>query len=161
MDLIGTVRLGGTSRAAGRQLDSKGKCAFHAWLLVPLAIASLGWTSLKSYTVSGLSMQPTLRNGQRLLATPIINLAGGLHDGDMVVIAEGGPASYIVKRIYRIGGEVVDPLWKPIDATFDLNGYRVPEGSVYVLGDNRMVSEDSRMFGPVPVSQVVAKVIYY
>lgn len=36
----------------------------------------------------------------------------------------------------------------------------VPEGSVYVLGDNRMDSEDSRTFGPVPMDDIVGKAFF-
>jgi len=38
---------------------------------------------------------------------------------------------------------------------------RVPEGCVYVLGDNRPVSEDSRRFGFVDMSKIIGKVVTY
>ena len=39
--------------------------------------------------------------------------------------------------------------------------YVVPKGHIYVLGDNREVSEDSRKFGAVPVDRVLGKIVSY
>jgi len=122
--------------------------------LLLMAVAS--WASVRTYIVQGLSMQPTLQPGQRLLV-----LKGTkVHDGDIVVIKQGA-SEYIVKRVYRTGGEVVSPRFKPAEAAWNPEGFRVPDNSIYVLGDNLAVSEDSRLFGPVPVANVVGRAIVY
>lgn len=41
------------------------------------------------------------------------------------------------------------------------NSVDIPSGNVFVLGDNRPVSLDSREYGPVPVSQIIGKVASY
>ena len=35
--------------------------------------------------------------------------------------------------------------------------YKVPKGDLFVMGDNRCNSEDSRVFGPVPIDKVIGK----
>jgi signal peptidase I len=39
----------------------------------------------------------------------------------------------------------------------DQTRWVVPEGELFVMGDHRQVSEDSRVFGPIPVSSVIGR----
>ena len=127
--------------------------------LLLLAVAS--FASVRTVVVQGPSMQPTLRSGQPILVLKGIGMLSGIHDGDIVIIADESKSHFIVKRVFRTGGEVVNPCLKPADAAWNPNGFMVPENSIYVLGDNLAVSEDSRLFGPVPISRVVGKAIVY
>ena len=54
------------------------------------------------------------------------------------------------------GGEIIYPTYgrEPYEYPF-----HVPEGHVFILGDNRLSSRDSRDFGPIPYDQVQGKVI--
>ncbi len=96
----------------------------------------------------------------------------------------GGPVSDLVKRVIGLPGEtislaqgrvfingrVLEEAWLPPDmrdktqpgplvAPFSLeHQYRVPVGDVFVMGDNRTDSCDSRYWGPVRVSTIVGKV---
>jgi signal peptidase I len=58
-----------------------------------------------------------------------------------------------------MGGEKVDLFNVPTNWSLKQGEYTVPEGMIYVLGDNRAMSEDSRVFGPVDLSKVVGKVV--
>ena len=114
--------------------------------------------------VSGGSMRETLQNGDLLL---VVNraLCGEFQRGDVVIAAKpaferGEP---IVKRVIATGGETVDvdfiggvvyvdgmPLEEPYirELTYLEEGtafpFTVPEGSVFLMGDNRNGSRDSR-----------------
>lgn len=107
--------------------------------------------------ISGESMSPTLHSNQRILVCKALWALGPVGKGDVVVVntREG----YVVKRIAYMEGEAVKeedrPFAEPMSPPFV-----VPKGSVYVLGDNRAASEDSRIFGPVKLTQVVGKAVF-
>ena len=72
-------------------------------------------------------------------------------------------------RVY-INGHVLPEPWLPADARTDTmpgpsakpyslhHPYRIPAGDVYVMGDNRTLSCDSRYWGPIAESKIVGKV---
>lgn len=131
--------------------------------------------------VDGRSMEPTLRNGDRLLVTGAL-LNREYRAGDIVVLRkESFLADPIVKRIIATGGQTVDidfdtgsvlvngqELSEPYIAelTFEEEGTEfpltVPEDSVFVLGDNRNHSNDSRdsRLGTVDERYIIGKAVF-
>ena len=117
----------------------------------------------------GESMAPTYRSGEIAITVPT---NGKFKRGDVVIIDM--PDGPIVKRVAHLPGEevtqvlldgewsdlteVTEPLPEKIDGR-RYRKYRIPAGELYVLGDNRPVSLDSREFGPVPVEQVMRKIM--
>lgn len=132
---------------------------FGVTLLFVLALAIYGHFSFTTVVVSGDSMLPTLTNGQKVLTSKAYWLVGPIQVKDVVVIKDDGPTGFIIKRVYRMAGQVVD--WSVVPESFDFREgeFLVPPGTVYVLGDNREVSEDSRRFGPVPMKDIIGKVV--
>ena len=130
--------------------------------------------------VDGHSMVPTLQHGDRLLvANPMFY--DDFKCGDIVVLTkESFLAEPIVKRVIAVGGQTVDidfdsgsvyvdgKLLKEDyinELTFTTDGTKfpvtVPEGSIFVMGDNRNHSNDSRdvRLGTVDTRHVIGKAV--
>jgi len=132
---------------------------FGVAMLVVLAGAIFMFFNFRTVVVSGRSMFPTFKTGNKVVTCKAYWLVGPIKDGDVVVLTDPNPDGFIIKRVFKMAGEKVD--WKYVPDSYQLaNGpYVVPEGEVYVLGDNLPESEDSRRFGPRKISDVLGKVI--
>ncbi len=131
----------------------------------------------KTALVKGESMLPTLRDGDRML---VISSAVPIERGDIVVISrESSGHEPLVKRVIAVGGDEVDIdfelgtvkvnglvldepfIAEPISRTGDYSfPVTVPDGYVFVLGDNRNDSYDSRYsdVGFIGLDRIVGKV---
>jgi signal peptidase I len=149
------------------------------WVVIPLmvllvAIVLVFYVFFSSAIVDGESMMPTLDHGDYLLIT---HGAKSLERGDIVVtsvVEESGPVE-LVKRVIALPGDTVEikddtayinGAAEPKRGQYVLprysvsrNAYVVPQGHVYVMGDNRPVSEDSRYLGPVPLSGLKGRAV--
>ena len=103
-------------------------------------------------------MLPTFKNGAHLLTSSAYWLVGPIQKGDIVVLIDDSGTA-IIKRVYGMEGDKVDWLNVPEDYNLSSGEYVVPDQTLYVLGDNREVSEDSRRFGPVPYDRIIGKVV--
>lgn len=129
--------------------------------------------------VKGTSMCNTLHDGDLLFAIQTQNV----DRGDVVIIKDDDISKdTIIKRVIATGGDTVwsedgyvyisftDDYGKTVTTKLDenyvftsgitniLERFTVPTGCVFVLGDNRAVSSDSRTFGPVKKSSIVGVV---
>ena len=135
---------------------------------------------VRQVTVSGGSMNDTLKNDDRLLVT---NFMYTPKNGDIVIISHGSSYSDpIVKRVIAVGGQrldinydtnevIVDGVvqYEPYikgktrqlsnSTSLEEYGNIIPEGYIFVMGDNREGSLDSRSkdIGLIPVSNVIGK----
>lgn len=135
---------------------------FGIVLLFVFGFTMFFYLNFNTVIVTGNSMENTYHSGQRLLASRAYWLVGEIRDKDIVVIKQGdGPKDYIIKRVYKMEGEVVDFANVPENWSIGNGEYKVPSGYIYVLGDNRAVSEDSRKFGAVAIDRVLGKIVSY
>lgn len=135
---------------------------FSIVLLLLFGLVLFFKTNFEYVIVSGHSMEPTFFGGDKILTSRAYWLVGGIRDGDIVVVKNPESEesrSYLIKRVHALAGEKVDFLNVPEDHRLSDGEYVVPPDSVYVIGDNRSVSEDSRKFGPVKRSQILGKFV--
>ncbi len=131
--------------------------------------------------VDGNSMEPTLQNRNVVIIQNLSVRLYGVKDGDIVVLKIpellGNRRTYAIKRIIategqkvRIAGGVVSVDGVPLDEPYtgDVPTFaegsphadmEVPDGCVYILGDNRNPdkSRDSRTFGVVNKERIIGK----
>lgn len=143
-------------------------------LLIFLALILVFYVFFRAGRVVGPSMLPTLRNGDLVLLTK------GYEEprrGDIVFteVDEQGEPVEIVKRVIALPGDMIevqhdaavvngepepDRGQHVVPAVgYSFAPFQVPEGYIYVMGDNRPNSEDSRFIGAVPLSGVMGRVV--
>ncbi|NLG86526.1 MAG: signal peptidase I [Firmicutes bacterium] len=129
---------------------------------------------VQSFIVTGPSMEPTLKSGERLLINKFIYRFTEPTRGNIVVFHPlARPREDYIKRVIAVAGETVEirdgKVW--VNGTALIEPYikeptygqfgpvRVPRGKIFVLGDNRNNSQDSRYkeVGLVPLSSVIGK----
>jgi len=133
---------------------------FTIFLLCMLAFVIFLSQNFTTVEVKGPSMEPTFKEKDHVLTSKAYWLVGDLKRGDIVVIrSRDEKGEYYIKRINRVGGETVDFINLPDNYSIINGEYVVPDDEYYVLGDNRPVSEDSRIWGPVKSDEIIGKVV--
>jgi signal peptidase I len=143
-------------------------------LLVALLIKTF---LLQAFYIPSRSMEPTLRIGDRVLVNKLSYKVHDINRGDIVVFErpKDEPPDAIkdlIKRVIGLPGETVStqngqvyidgrPLDEPYlpagTVTDNLPPTKVPEDEVFVMGDNRGDSRDSRYFGPIDEGLIVGR----
>lgn len=124
----------------------------------------------KPFIIHESSMDPVFKKGDRVLAQPIKG-SEKLARGDMVFFKVNGFKDQLIKRVIGLPGEKLEimngkvlingaPLSdyiQHIPASSNFGPVDIPAESYFLMGDNRNVSEDSRHYGPVPISSITHK----
>ena len=177
------------SREAERR---EGFLARHGWVIgsvafaVGVAFVLRTFVGMPYYVPSG-SMRDTILEGDMLLGEKVTLRFEPPAPGDIVTFESPLDGETLIKRVVAVGGQTIDLVdgvvyvdgealdepytgGRPTYSLSDLEGsagieypYVVPEGCVWVMGDNRTNSKDSRYFGPVSVDAVtsIAVLIYW
>jgi signal peptidase I len=126
---------------------------------------------LEAFRIPSESMVPTLLVGDRVFVNKFIYRFTEPERGDVVVFESvNGGEEDLIKRVVGVAGDNVavrggvlsvneEPQNEPYlnrgipdDSFFDPT--RLSEGEVFVMGDNRANSADSRVFGPLPIENI-------
>jgi signal peptidase I len=143
--------------------------SFARWLVVIKA-----WV-LEARQIPSTSMEQTLLVGDRVLVEKLsYRLRAPMRPDVVVFDAEDAPGGAIIKRVVAVAGQRIDIR----DGVVYVDGSRlderyvnarypdhydadgesvVPTGTVFVMGDNRANSNDSRYIGPVPLSSIIGR----
>jgi signal peptidase I len=137
------------------------------------------------FQVEGGSMESTLRSGEYVLIDKLTPRWDPYERGDIIVLDPPGQAAVeggapYIKRVIGLPGDHVelregsvhvngvvldepyvfanDGVRQPTDPSFDgPTEWLVPEGQLFVLGDHRRSSSDSRMIGTIEISHVIGR----
>jgi signal peptidase I len=121
--------------------------------------------------VLGQSMEPTLHSSQRVVIEKVSYRLHGPRRGDIIVIDSPDQSEMLIKRVVGlpgetievdngqvlIDGELLDETWTSRQGGGHFGPQTIPPLHVFVLGDNRGASNDSRNFGPVPIDDIVGQ----
>jgi signal peptidase I len=137
---------------------------------------------VQAFWIPSESMVPTLEVGDRVLVNKLAYKAHDVNHGDLIVFERPREAAQagqddikdLIKRVIAVGGDTVESR----DGLVYVNGERieepylvegtptdrlplteVPDGQVFVMGDNRTNSEDSRDFGPIDEDTIVGRAV--
>jgi signal peptidase I len=120
--------------------------------------------------VFGQSMEPNLHTDQRIVVEKVSYRFHLPQRGDVVVLKLPQDAKeLLIKRVIALPGDTVEVhdgrVWvngQPVDEPYltqptmgQMAPLVIPDGHVFVLGDNRGFSNDSRSFGTVPLENIV------
>lgn len=169
-------------KKGGRQLSAVGEALAFAAVVVVLSVAVLP-NALQAYAIPSSSMAGTINEGDRVYSEKISYLFSNPEAGDIVTFADPMQQQRtLIKRVIATEGQTIDlrfgdvyvdgekldePYVKgqqtfPLQTAYGVDiayPYTVPAGCVWVMGDNRGDSLDSRHFGAVPVSSVIGKAV--
>ncbi len=175
------ITLGDDSSTKAKKSARQGKLnvfeVFEAVIAALVVITIIFTFFFRVFNVDGPSMKPTLQHNDKVIVSTVGYKA---QRGDIVVISETADLDEpIVKRIVAVGGDTVDINFttgvvtvngKEENYTDELTSQQfdiafpitVPEGAVFVLGDNRANSLDSRStrVGCVDERFIVGKVLF-
>jgi signal peptidase I len=135
---------------------------------------------IQAFWIPSPSMEPTLDVGDRVLVNKLSYKLHDVHRGDVVVFerppgastGEDGEIKDLIKRVIAVGGDTIEAregyvyvngeridedYLEPGTPTDNLPLKTIPDGRVFVMGDNRTNSEDSRVFGPIHEDAIVGR----
>jgi signal peptidase I len=133
------------------------------------------------YQILQVSMEHTLEPGQYVLVDKLSPHFSDYKRGDVIVfeppagIQEDGQNIPFIKRVVAVGGDTVEvkdgTVWvngaklsepyvfegQSTDPITGQTAWKVPTGYLFVMGDHRQESQDSRAFGPIAKSTVIGR----
>lgn len=139
------------------------------YIVIVLVVVLIRTFIITPVRVDGDSMKNTLKNGDILLLYKL----GSINRLDIIVLDEEKDNEKIIKRVIGLPGETVaikkEKIYindKVIDdeyaygQTSDYNKVTLKDDEYFILGDNRLISKDSRYFGPIKDNEIKGKIVF-
>lgn len=139
------------------------------YIVIVLVVVLIRTFIITPVRVDGDSMKNTLKNGDILLLYKL----GSINRLDIIVLDEEKDNEKIIKRVIGLPGETVaikkGKIYindKVIDdeyaygETSDYDKVTLEDDEYFILGDNRLISKDSRCFGPIKENEIKGKIVF-
>src|SRR3990172_4993591 len=125
--------------------------------------------------VDGSSMEPNFHDGDYVIVNRMAYRLGDMQRGDVIVfpyplheeddyikrvIGLPGDHVAIYNGVVYVNGEALAEPYIMEKPDADLAEIVVPDGYVYVMGDNRNASSDSRSWGPLKIEKIIGKAVF-
>ncbi len=151
------------------------------WVLILLGAVAVAFVIktflFQAFYIPSVSMDPTLKVRDRVIVNKLSYDFHDVHRGDIIVFKsppgeESSTVKDLIKRVVALPGETVEardghvlidgqPLNEPYlhdgVTTGQMEPHKVPPGHVWVMGDNRPNSKDSRYFGAIDDDLIVGR----
>lgn len=170
-----------------KRADHFGLAEFSKSLIFSVIFVIIFTTFIaKPIRVNGSSMYPTLIDRELGFSNVLTLKAFGIHRFDVVIVYVDQLKEYLVKRVIALPGETVEYKNETLyidhvavdqkfldedyvaqvkqttqsDFTSSFGPITIKAGEVWLMGDNRPFSSDSRRFGAFPIKKIVSKDAY-
>lgn len=161
-------------------MDKKVIKEIKEWIISIIIAAAIAFLIkgfiIDTMLVDGKSMLPTLHDRDRIIFEKISIYTKGFKRGQIVILNPPGEGkfTFYVKRIIGLPGEKLEikngivyindqklqESYLPKETyTGDDMTIKIPEGYVFVMGDNRERSQDSRAIGPIPIKNLKGRAV--
>lgn len=133
----------------------------------------------QAFYIPSESMEETLRIDDRVLVNKLSYRLHEVHRGDVVVFRrpeeDAGQFRDLIKRVIGLSGEtieardntiyingqvLIEPYLTPGEVIGDFGPVEIPDGELFVMGDNRDNSGDSRVFGTIETERIIGRAFF-
>jgi signal peptidase I len=170
-----------------KKKKSETKEWIKAIVVALLLVVVIRWFLFEPFIVDGPSMQPNFHTGERVIVNKILYDIRTPQPGEVVVLKVPSQNRDFIKRVIAVAGDTVkvegdkvtvngkeisEPyIQSALDnahaqgSDYNINNFptenfpdgTVPAGHVFVMGDNRSNSQDSRMIGYIPLGDIIGR----
>ena len=165
-----------SARARGRVLKAAWEFLHDLSVAVLFCFFLIAFVA-QAFRVQGTSMEPLLRDGERIVVNKFVYRFHRIEHGDVVVFwYPRDPSVSFIKRVVGLPGDLVEIRAgqllvnaQPVPESYLPAGFRdtdsyppteVRKGYYFVLGDHRRSSNDSRSWGEVPEKYIYGRAVF-